>query len=87
MALFDLFKKKPDPLAVPPKRLAESLMPVETRASRSIPAGQEYDALVPAGIDFASLWEEPQDASMLGTIMAGASAVLSLVTLIVVFVK
>lgn len=42
---------------------------------------------MPDGVDLSALWEEPNDPSSLSVILAGASAVLTLVVLLVVIFK
>lgn len=42
---------------------------------------------LPAGIDLSALWEEPTEENTLPMLLSGASAAISLITLIVLMFK
>lgn len=97
MALLGLFRKKHatsvqkliQPRERQPLNLsAETPAHILKTTRPALPAKSDKDwAGIPAGIDFSSLWEEPQDPSMITTIVSAASAILSLITLIVLIIK
>ena len=69
------FRKKPKVYIPPPapKRPWSEIVPIEN--SSNIPPEPLEMPPMPEGVDFGALWEEPTDASSLGTILAGVSAV------------
>lgn len=77
--LSGLFKKKEVP-AKPPLREAMGDFKAPTGVITPDPI---KDA--PAGVDFSALWEEPEDPSKMAAILSGVAAVISFITLIVLF--